>query len=73
MVRRYGESAIQLPVRAPRRLAIRLSPFLVLGADGAVAAGRELYGQPKKRGEIELAPDGDLLARQAPAGTGSTS
>jgi acetoacetate decarboxylase len=37
------------------------SPFLVLESDGAVAAGREIYGQPKKAGQVSLAPDGDLL------------
>ena len=37
------------------------SPFLVLGSDGAVAAGREHYGQPKKQGEVALEPRGDLM------------
>ena len=57
----YGESAFQIPVRLPDGSRSVYSPFLVLGSDGAVAAGRELYGQPKKQGEIELAPNGDLL------------
>jgi acetoacetate decarboxylase len=58
----YGESAIQLPVR---HLASgtegAFSPLLFVESDGATAAGREIYGQPKKGGMIELAPDGDLL------------
>lgn len=57
----YGESAVQLPVRLPDGSPAMYSPFLVLGSDGAVAAGRELYGQPKKAGEVELRPYGDLL------------
>jgi len=57
----YGESAVQLPVRLPDGSPATYSPFLVLGSDGAVAAGRELYGQPKKAGEVELRPYGDLL------------
>jgi acetoacetate decarboxylase len=57
----YGESAVQLPVRLPDGRPAVYSPFLVLGSDGAVAAGRELYGQPKKLGDVSLAPDGDLL------------
>ena len=57
----YGESAFQLPVTLPDGSPAVYSPFLVLGSDGAVAAGRELYGQPKKAGVVSLAPDGDLL------------
>jgi acetoacetate decarboxylase len=57
----YGESAFQLPVALPDGSAAVYSPFLVLGSDAAVAAGRELYGQPKKAGSVSLAPDGDLL------------
>jgi acetoacetate decarboxylase len=57
----YGESAFQIPVQLPGGARSVYSPFLVLGSDGAVAAGRELYGQPKKLGEVELGPVGDLL------------
>jgi acetoacetate decarboxylase len=57
----YGESAFQIPVRLPGGDRSVYSPFLVLGSDGAVAAGRELYGQPKKQGDVELRPNGDLL------------
>ena len=57
----YGESAFQIPVSLPGGERAVYSPFLVLGSDGAVAAGRELYGQPKKQGEVELGPRGDLL------------
>src|SRR3954470_16114633 len=48
----YGESAFQLPVTLPDGSPAVYSPFLVLGSDGAVAAGRELYGQPKKAGIV---------------------
>jgi acetoacetate decarboxylase len=57
----YGESAVQLPVRLPDDSPSMYSPFLVLDSDGAVAAGRELYGQPKKAGRVSLGPEGDLL------------
>jgi acetoacetate decarboxylase len=57
----YGESAFQVPVSLPDGTLGVYSPFLVLGSDGAIAAGRELYGQPKKAGTVSLLPDGDLL------------
>jgi acetoacetate decarboxylase len=57
----YCESAFQLPVELPDGTPAVYSPFLVLESDGGVAAGRELYGQPKKHGQVSLAPDGDLL------------
>lgn len=57
----YCESAFQIPVVLPDGAQAVYSPFLVLESDGAVAAGRELYGQPKKAGQVSLAPDGDLL------------
>jgi acetoacetate decarboxylase len=58
----YGESAVQLPVRhRASGTEGAYSPLLFVESDGAVAAGREIYGQPKKAGTIELAADGDLL------------
>jgi len=57
----YCESAWQLPVLLPDDTPAVYSPFLVLESDGAVAAGRETYGQPKKAGEVRLAAHGDLL------------
>jgi acetoacetate decarboxylase len=57
----YHESAWQLPVLLPDDTPAVYSPFLVLESDGAVAAGREAYGQPKKAGRVRLAADGDLL------------
>jgi acetoacetate decarboxylase len=58
----YGESAITIPVRhRASGTEGAYSPLLYVESDGAVAAGREIYGQPKKGGRIELAPDGDLL------------
>ena len=47
----YCESAFQLPVVLPDGSGAVYSPFLVLESDGAVATGRELYGQPKKHGQ----------------------
>jgi acetoacetate decarboxylase len=59
---RYAESAIQIPVRHPAsRTDGAYSPLLFVESDAAVAAGREIYGQPKKTGTIEILPDGDLL------------
>lgn len=57
----YGESALHIPVRLPGGRPAAYSPFLVLASDGAVATGRELYGQPKKSGSVSLGPVGDLL------------
>ena len=57
----YHESAWQLPVLLPDGTPAVYSPFLVLQSDGAVAAGREAYGQPKKAGQVRLAAEGDLL------------
>ncbi|MFI5049757.1 MAG: acetoacetate decarboxylase [Gaiellales bacterium] len=57
----YCESAWQLPARMPDGTTAVYSPFLVLESDGAVAAGREAYGQPKKAGQVSLEPNGDLL------------
>jgi acetoacetate decarboxylase len=57
----YGESAFQLPVELPDGTPGVYSPFLVLGSDAAVAAGRELYGQAKKAGNVSLDARSDLL------------
>jgi acetoacetate decarboxylase len=58
---RYCESAVQIPVRLPDGAPAVYSPLLVLQGDGPVAAGRELYGQPKKNGEVALDSRGDLV------------
>jgi acetoacetate decarboxylase len=58
----YGESAVQIPVRHGASGTEGVySPLLFVESDGAVAAGREIFGQPKKEGRIELGPVGDLL------------
>jgi acetoacetate decarboxylase len=58
----YGESAIQIPVSHQASGTVgAYSPLLFVEGDGAVAAGREIYGQPKKLGVISLEPIGDLL------------
>lgn len=57
----YGESALQLPVQMPDGTRAVYSPYLILGSDGAVAAGREIYGQAKKLGAVSLGANGDLL------------
>jgi acetoacetate decarboxylase len=59
---RYGESAVHIPARhVASGTTGAYSPLLFVEGDGPVAAGREIYGQPKKSGEIELRPVGDLL------------
>ncbi len=58
----YGESALHVPVEHPASGSRGVySPFLFVESDGGVAAGREIYGQPKKGGRIELGADGDLV------------
>jgi acetoacetate decarboxylase len=58
----YGESAIQIPARHEASdTEGAYSPLLFVEGDGPVAAGREIYGQPKKAAEISLRPNGDLL------------
>lgn len=58
----YGESAIQIPVvHAATGTRGAYSPLLFVEGDGPVAAGREIYGQPKKAGVITLEAHGDLL------------
>jgi acetoacetate decarboxylase len=41
------------------------SPLLLLESDGAIATGRELFGQPKKSAEVSVSIDGDLLVARA--------
>ena len=58
----YGESAVQIPVQHEASGTTgAYSPLLVVEGDGPVAAGREIYGQPKKAGRIRLGAHGDLL------------
>ena len=62
----YHESAVQIPVRLPGTdprtdIVGAYSPYLYLQSDGAVATGREIYGQPKKGGEPKLEVRGDLM------------
>lgn len=58
----YNESAVQIPCeyRPTGRRGV-YSPYLFLDNDGAVAAGRELYGQPKKLGFPSIEVRQDLL------------
>lgn len=59
---RYNESAVHIPVRYPANgLVGAYSPYLFLSDDGAVALGREIYGQPKKSGQPALEVRGDLF------------
>jgi acetoacetate decarboxylase len=58
----YGELAVHIPVRHERSgVEGSFSPMFVLASDAAIAAGREIFGQPKKAGTVTLARDGDLL------------
>jgi acetoacetate decarboxylase len=58
----YYESAVQIPVRLHGTDTVgAYSPYLYLGNDGAIAAGREIYGQPKKGGDPRLEVRDDLF------------
>ena len=58
----YHESAVQIPVRLPGTdITGAYSPYLYLASDGAVATGREIYGQPKKGGQPRLEVRDDLF------------
>jgi acetoacetate decarboxylase len=58
----YNESAIQIPtIYPPTGKRGVYSPYLFLDRDGAVAAGREVYGQPKKNGSPSIEFRGDLV------------
>jgi acetoacetate decarboxylase len=62
----YGELAVHIPVVHERSgTAGSFSPMFVLESDAAIAAGRELFGQPKKAGTVSLARNGDLLVGRA--------
>lgn len=58
----YYESAVQVEVKL-KGTEIRgaYSPYLYLGNDGAIAAGREIYGQPKKGGNPSIRFVDDLI------------
>ncbi|MBX3062982.1 MAG: acetoacetate decarboxylase [Anaerolineae bacterium] len=58
----YFESAVQIPVFLPGTdIKGAYSPYLYLGSAGAVAVGREVYGQPKKDGQPRLEVRDDLF------------
>jgi acetoacetate decarboxylase len=58
----YHESAVQIPVHLPGTdIAGAYAPYLYLASDGAVATGREIYGQPKKGGQPRLEVREDLF------------
>jgi acetoacetate decarboxylase len=61
----YGESAVHIPARhAATGTDGAYSPFLFVEHDGAIAAGREIYGQPKKHGEIAIeSEEGRVVGR----------
>lgn len=58
----YEESAVQVDVRLPGTdVRGAYSPYLFLNSDGAIAAGREVYGQPKKFGSPSIKVKQDLI------------
>lgn len=58
----YYESAVQIPVHLRDTDVTGVySPYLYLGSGGAVAVGREVYGQPKKDGQPKLEIRDDLF------------
>ena len=61
----YGELAVHIPVRHEQSgVEGSFSPMFVLESDAAIAAGREIFGQPKKAGTVTLSRNGDLLVGQ---------
>ena len=59
---RYGESAVQVDARlSDSDVRGAYSPYLFLDSDGAIAAGREVYGQPKKFGLPSVRIKKDLI------------
>ena len=58
----YNESAVQVRVSLGDKLpAGAYSPYLLLDNDGAISAGREVYGQPKRYGKPRIDLRQDLL------------
>lgn len=58
----YEESAIQVDATLPGTdVRGAYSPYLFLNSDGAIAAGREVYGQPKKFGTPSIKVKQDLI------------
>ena len=58
----YNESAFQIPaIYTPTGERGVYAPYLFLDSDGGVAAGRELYGQPKKSGLPAMEVRQDLI------------
>jgi acetoacetate decarboxylase len=58
----YYESAVQVQVQLKGTdICGAYSPYLYLGSDGAIAAGREIYGQPKKGGNPTISFVEDLI------------
>jgi acetoacetate decarboxylase len=58
----YNESAVQVPVVYPATREHGVySPYLFLDHDGGIAAGREVYGQPKKFGRPSIEVRHDLV------------
>lgn len=62
----YNELQVHIPVsHAPTGTIGAYSPILLLESDGAIATGRELFGQPKKAAHVSLNAEGDLLVARA--------
>lgn len=61
----YNESAVQVDVLyPPTRERGAYSPYLFLDNDGAISAGRETYGQPKKYGRPSIDVRQDLVVAE---------
>jgi len=65
----YDELLTSVPVSYEGR-PLSYAPYLLLDGDAPLAGGREVWGIPKKLGEVELDADGALVtARAARGGT----
>jgi acetoacetate decarboxylase len=66
--RAVSEASVTVGVRLEvdgEELVGGYTPYFVVESDAALATGREVYGQPKKVGEVSLAVRGDLIVGEA--------
>lgn len=63
----YAELVTGVPVELDGR-PLQYSPYLLLDGDAPMAGGREVWGIPKKLGEVQLDAEGALVTARAARG-----
>lgn len=63
----YDELVTSVPVTYEGR-DLAYSPYLLLDGDAPMAGGREIWGIPKKLGDVTVDPDGDAVTASATRG-----